>query len=91
MSKGRCCDRGNFPKTSVHQLVVLANTRKGQVRIGADVPSVRGETGCSLWVVQQPGAVGCCPGVQALTLKECFAAIPIDMMAVEVTNVQARV
>jgi len=77
--------------TSVRQLVVLANTCKSQVRVGADVPSVRGETICSLWVVQQPEVVDCCPGVQARIVKGCIAVTPINMLAVEVTNIQAGV
>jgi len=64
---------------------------QGQVRVGADVPSVRGETDCSLWVIRQPEVVGCCPGVQALTITGCFAVTPVDMLAIGVTNIQAEV
>ena len=39
--------------TSVRQSAVLAETREGQVRVGADVSSVRGETGCFLWAMEQ--------------------------------------
>jgi len=74
---------------SIWQSAVLAETRKSQVRVGDDVPSAGGETGCSLWVVQQPEFDGCCPGVQALTVMFCFN--PIDMLAVEVANIQAGV
>jgi len=35
-------------KTSVRQLVVMADTREGHIQGGADVPTVRGETGLSL-------------------------------------------
>jgi len=31
---------------------ILAETREGQVWVGANVPSVGGETGYSIWVVQ---------------------------------------
>ena len=48
MREARCCDRGNFPITRLSD-IVLANTREGQVRVGVDVPSVRGETGCFLY------------------------------------------
>jgi len=37
---------------SVRQLVVLAETREGQVLVGANVPTVREEAGCFVWVVQ---------------------------------------
>jgi len=50
---------------------VLAETRKGQVQVGADVLLVTEETGYSLWFVQQPKVVGCNPGVQALTVRRC--------------------
>ena len=33
----------------------------------------------------------CCPGVQALMVKECFVVTPVDMLAVEVANIQAGV
>jgi len=49
---------------------------------------VRGETGCFLWVIQQSKVVGCCPGVQVLTVRRCFVVTPVDMLAVEVTNIQ---
>ena len=55
------------------QSVVLAETRELQVRVGADFPSMRGDTGHSIWVMQQRKVVGCCPGVQALTIRRCFA------------------
>jgi len=77
--------------TAVRQSAVLAKTRRGQVRVGADVPSVRGETGCFLWVIQQSKVVGCCPGVQALTVGRCFVVTTVDMLAVEVTNMQTGV
>jgi len=49
----------------------MADTREGQVRVGADVPSAREKAGYSLWVEQQPKVVGCCPGGQALTVRNC--------------------
>jgi len=75
---------------SVRQSAVLANTRESQVWVGADVPSVREEAGCFLWVIQQSKVVGCCPGVQALTVRRCFVVTLVDVLAVEVTNVGYR-
>ena len=77
--------------TSVQQLVVLAETREGQVWVDADVPIAREETDCFLWIIQQCEVVGCCPGLQALTVRRCFVVTPVDMLAVEVTNIQTRV
>jgi len=51
----------------------------------------REETGCFLWVVQQSKVVGCCPGVQALTVRGCCVVTPVDVLAVEVASVQAGV
>jgi len=51
----------------------MADTREGQVRVGADVLSVRKETGYCLWVMQQLKIVNYCPGVQALTVGRCCA------------------
>ena len=51
----------------------------------------REEIGCFLWVVQQPKVVGCCPGVQALTVRGCCVVTPVDVLAIEVANVQAGV
>ena len=72
-------------------MTVLAETREGQVWVDADVPTSREETGCFYWVVQQSNFVGCCPGVQALTVQGCCVAAPVDMLAIEVANVQAGV
>ena len=45
---------------------------KCQVRDGVDFPSVREETGYSLWFVQQLiKVVGCCPGGQAINVSRC--------------------
>ena len=77
--------------TSVWQSAVLVETRKSQVRVGADIPLVREESGCFVWVIQQSKVVGCCPGVQALTVRRCFVVTPVDMLAVEVTNIQGGV
>jgi len=49
---------------SIRKSAVLAETREGQVWVGADVPSLREEAGCFLWVMQQSKVVGCCPGVR---------------------------
>jgi len=38
--------------------------------------------------MQQSKVVGYCPGVQALTIRRCFVVTPVDVLAVEVTNVQ---
>ena len=35
--------------------------------------------------------VECYPGVQALTVRRCFVVTPVDMLAVEVTNMQTGV
>jgi len=35
--------------------------------------------------------VGCCPGVQALTVRGCCVVGPVDMLAIEVANVQTGV
>ena len=74
--------------TSVRQSVVLADTREGQVRVGVHVPSMRGETGHSLYVLQQRKVVGCCPGGRTLSVRRWCAVAPVDMLTVEVTNVQ---
>jgi len=76
---------------SVRQSAVLAETREGQVWFGADVPTVREEAGCFLWVIQQSKVVGCCPEVQALTVKRCFVVTPVDMLAFEDTKIQTGV
>jgi len=76
---------------SVRQLAVLAEACEGQVWVGADVPTAREETGCFLWVVQQSKIVGCCPGVQALTVWGCCIVTPVDVQAIEAANVQAGV
>ena len=67
----------------------MADTREGQVCVGAVVQSVRGETGYSFWVVQQTKIVGCFPGVQALTVR-CCPVSPVNMLAVEVANIGYR-
>jgi len=51
---------------------------------------LREEADCLIWVIQQSKVVGCCPGVQTLTAR-CFVVTPVDMLAVEVTNMQTRV
>jgi len=75
----------------VRQFTVLAETREGHGRVGADVPSVGGETDCFYWVIQQSKVVGCCPVIQALTVRGCFVVVPVDMLAVEVANIQTGV
>jgi len=72
---------------SVQQLAVLAETREGQVWVGANIPMARKETGCFLGVVQQSKVVGCRPGVQALTVQGCYVVTPVDILAIVVANV----
>ena len=72
-------------------MAVLTETREGQVWVGTDVPLLREEASCFLWVVQHSKVVGCCPGVQALSVRGCFVVTPVDMLAVEVANIQAGV
>jgi len=74
--------------TYVKQSVVLADTREGQVRVGADVPSIIGKTGYSLWVLQQHKIVGCCPGGRVLTVKRCCAVDPVDLLVAKVASIQ---
>ena len=76
---------------TLHQSAVLADTREGQVRVGADVPLVRGETGCSLWDVQQLNVVGCCPGGLTFFVRRCCAVALVHMLAIEVANLQTGV
>ena len=76
---------------SVQQSAVLVHAREGQVWVGADVPTAREETGSFLWVVQQSKVVGCCSGVQALTVRGYCVVTPLDVLAIEVANVQAAV
>jgi len=93
MREGRCCDRGNFPRTRLSgcRLSWPKFAKVRFIQVGADVPSMRRETGCFLWVIQQSKVVGCCAGVQALTVRRCFVVAPVDMLAVEVSNIQAGV
>ena len=39
--------------TSLREPVAWSGTRKGQVQIDSGVPAPGGETGCTLWVVEQ--------------------------------------
>jgi len=66
----------------------MANIRGDQIRVGNDVPSVREEVGYSLWVVQQPKAVGCCPGGLTVTVRRRCAVTPSDMLAVKAASIQ---
>jgi len=92
MREGRCCDRGNFLE---HVCPAVGcpgrNSRRPGLSIGADVPSMREEAGCFLWVIQQPKVVGCCLGVQALTVRGCSVVAPVNMLAVVVANIQTGV
>ena len=89
MREGQCFDHGNFPWTRLSGSQ-LSWPRLAKAR-SADVPTAREETGCFLWVVQQSKVVGCCPGVQALTVRGCCVVTLVDVLAIEVTNVQAGV
>jgi len=75
------CDHENFQEQSA----VLGKTREGQIWIGTNVPSVR-EAGCFLWL-------GCwmLPRVPGSNRQESFVVTPVDMLAVEVTNIQTGV
>jgi len=90
MREGRCCDHKNFPRTRLSD-TRLSWPRLTKVWVGADVPTAREENGCCLWVLQQSKVVGCCPGVQALTVRGCCVVTPVDVLAIEVANVQAVV
>jgi len=62
---------GHVPLVPPINSVPGPNTGKGQARVSANVPLMRGETSSFLWVVQLPEVVGC-PGVQALTSRGWF-------------------
>ena len=91
MRDGRCCDRGNFPRTCLSGSRLswpkLSNARSGLV------PTFHRweKLACFLWVIQKCKVVGCCPGVQALSVRRCFVVTTVDMSAVEVTNIQTGV
>jgi len=74
-------------KTSVRRSVVIADTREGQVRVGVDVPSMRGETGPPLRSCRS-AVVDCCQGGRFLTVRRCCAVTPVDMLAAEVLSIQ---
>jgi len=91
MKDSRCCDRGNFPRTrqSGSRLSWQHSRRPSP---GWCWCSIGERTNwLPLWVVQQLKVVGCCPGVQALTVRGCFVVAPVDMLAVEATNKQTGV
>jgi len=51
---GRCCDRGNFPRTRLSDSrLSWPKLAKAKVWVGADVPPVSEKTGRFLWVIQQ--------------------------------------
>ena len=73
---------------SVRQSVLMVDTLEGQVRSGADVPSV-GESwllplGCA-------GAQAAFPRVQTLNIRTCFVVAPADMLTIEVASIQIEV
>ena len=43
------------------------------------------------YTIEQSRVVGCCPGVQAPTVRRCLVVTPVDVLAVEVTNIQTGV
>ena len=60
--------------TSVMKPVVWSSTHKGQVQIGSGVPAPGGETGCTLWIVEQQEVIICCPHNQTLSVG-CIASV----------------
>jgi len=91
MREGRCCDRESFPRTRLSGSRLswpkLAKARSGWCR-----PSI-GERRSWLFLLGYTTVhvVGCCPGVQALTVRRRFVVTLVDMLAAEVSNIQARV
>ena len=91
MQGGRCCDRESFPRTRLSGSRLswpkLAKARSGWCR-----PSI-GERRSWLFLLGYTTVhvVGCCPGVQALTVRRRFVVTLVDMLAAEVSNIQARV
>jgi len=84
---GRCCDRGNFPRIRLSGYPGRNSRRPG---LGWCQRSIGGRRN---WLLHLGRAVvyGCCPGVQALTVRGHFVVAPVDMLAVEVANIQTGV
>jgi len=89
MREGRCCDHGNFPRTRLSGSRLswpkLAKARSGLV------PTFQRREKKLAVSFGLYNKFGCCPGVQALTIRGCFFITPVDMLAVEITNIQTGV
>jgi len=92
MREGRCCDRENFPRTRLSGSR-LSWPRLVKARSGLVPTFQRREKklAVSFGLYNSQKVVGCCPGVQALTVRGCCVVTPVDVLAVEVANVQAGV
>ena len=77
--------------TSVRQSAVLAKIVKARFGLVPTFQRREKKLAVSFWVVQQSKVVGCCPGVQSLAVRGCCVVTPVDMLAIEVTNVQTGV
>jgi len=74
-----CCGPWDSGTSFMSKLLasLLRQPLRGTVLGCAYVPSVRGETGCFLGVIQQSKVVGSCPGVQACShCQEMFCCNP---------------
>ena len=84
----RHCDRGNYPRTHLSgsrlSWPTLVKDRSGFIPMFHPWK----EKPTSFWVIQQSKVVGCCSGVQALTIRGCCVITPAEMLAVEVANIQ---
>ena len=67
------------------QSVVLADTREGMVRVGADVPSLAIAERRN-WLL--PLGCAAAQGYRQLPRSSCCAVTPTDMLAVEVASIQ---
>jgi len=63
------------------------NRYNGHVRVGVDVPSMRGETGLPLRSCRS-AVVDSCLGSYFLTVRRCCAVTSVDMLAAEVASTQ---
>jgi len=92
MREGRCCDRGNFPRTCLSGSRLswprLAKARSGLV---STFQRREKKLAVSFGLYNSPKLLDVCPGVQALTVQGCCVVTPVDMLAIEVANVQAGV
>ena len=72
---------------SVREPVVLSGTHEGQVQIASVVPALGGETGCTLWVVEQHSVTICCPLNQTLSVGCIGSLSPLHILAIEVISI----